>query len=431
MKFQSIAHLWVSVIAFSSTSSSFSAYGGTVTIARPGTSNLDLIDVFTKVQNPLYGLNKFLINIKQHSTIDIHVDNNFIMTIGVQGGGNFFQLNYLFVGYLPQELCKNCIQTQQGVIYFEGTCRKSCPSYTYLMRLKNNGQVCRALPTVTLISQGNTNSNQNGNGQNFVQGGLWAQSTVKNQQTSSGGGRTIGSGSTWPQSQGNQGATGTTQGSGSTWPQSQGNQGGNQGATGTTQGSGSTWPQSQGNQGGNPSNTQNTSPLTSNSGGSIIIPLSGQPNPSLGKVSPPSVPNPIHPNSNPNCPGPNMFHNSAQCLCLVGYSLIKNTCTKLSILTPTITPPTPPNQCPGANQIHNGTTCVCISGFFMVNNVCRSCPPNSVWNGNLCKCKNGFTLVNGVCVNRSSVVCPANSFNNGLGICICRLKNHRMVNNKC
>ena len=126
-----------------------------------------------------------------------------------------------------------------------------------------------------------------------------------------------------------------------------------------------------------------------------------------------------------------MFHNGAQCLCLVGYSLIKNTCTKLSILTPTITPPTPPNQCPGANQIHNGTACVCISGFFMVNNVCRSCPPNSVWNGNLCKCKNGFTLVNGVCVNRSSVVCPANSFNNGLGICICRLKDHRMVNNKC
>ena len=43
MEFQSRAHIWISVVAFSSLSQSFSAYGGSVTVTRAGESNIDLL----------------------------------------------------------------------------------------------------------------------------------------------------------------------------------------------------------------------------------------------------------------------------------------------------------------------------------------------------------------------------------------------------
>ena len=53
------------------------------------------------MQNPFYGINKYMTNLRQHSTIDINIDNNFMMSIVQEGILSYYQLNYVFVGYLP------------------------------------------------------------------------------------------------------------------------------------------------------------------------------------------------------------------------------------------------------------------------------------------------------------------------------------------
>ena len=75
------AHIWISLVAFASQKNTFSAYGGTLTINRAGSSNLDLIEIFTKVQNPFYGLNSLSINLNQHSKIDFNINQNFILSV--------------------------------------------------------------------------------------------------------------------------------------------------------------------------------------------------------------------------------------------------------------------------------------------------------------------------------------------------------------
>lgn len=80
-------------------------------------------------------------------------------------------------------------------------------------------------------------------------------------------------------------------------------------------------------------------------------------------------------------------------------------------------------------EYFNGQGCVCLNNYMRVNGVCtfngdviKECEKqeNRMWANNSCVCKTGFILVNQMCL-RNVNDCPANSYNNGLGSCICSL----------
>ncbi len=111
------------------------------------------------------------------------------------------------------------------------------------------------------------------------------------------------------------------------------------------------------------------------------------------------------------CPLPNMFYNGDQCLCQVGYILASNICIKIYAPVPPIIPIIPGNysnstECSGSNQFFNGTACVCISGYYLSNGICLQSSNNNI-------------------------VCPINSSNNGLGMCICTQNGYEMVGGTC
>lgn len=61
----------------------------------------------------------------------------------------------------------------------------------------------------------------------------------------------------------------------------------------------------------------------------------------------------------------------------------------------------------------------------MINNLCQlntinnNCSQNSYWSGAMCICVSGYTMINFACqINQNE--CPSNSFNNGLGVCVCQ-----------
>lgn len=128
-----------------------------------------------------------------------------------------------------------------------------------------------------------------------------------------------------------------------------------------------------------------------------------------------------------------MFWNGDICICIVGYALVTNICTKIFI-------PNLPNiainnfnetvNCQGPYQYYNGTSCNCLPGYFYLNGNCTICPPNSIFNGQYCACISGYSLFNSTCIQNKTVVCPNNSINNGQGICICQ-PNYTLVNNVC
>ena len=68
-------YIWVSMVAFSNQTQSFSAYGGAMTMTRVGTYTLDLIDIFSKMDSSIYGLNSFRVNTTQESILDVNIDH--------------------------------------------------------------------------------------------------------------------------------------------------------------------------------------------------------------------------------------------------------------------------------------------------------------------------------------------------------------------
>lgn len=83
-----------------------------------------------------------------------------------------------------------------------------------------------------------------------------------------------------------------------------------------------------------------------------------------------------------------------------------------------------------ANSYFNGQSCVCLPGFFSASGLCTSCPANSSWNGKFCQCDPNFYFNNNLCVEIIKQSCPLNSYDNGLGSCVC-IANFTLINNTC
>jgi hypothetical protein len=95
-------------------------------------------------------------------------------------------------------------------------------------------------------------------------------------------------------------------------------------------------------------------------------------------------------------------------------------------------------------EYYNGQGCVCLDGYARVSGLCQatgaptnntkpgitiSCPNNSVLTNGVCVCSTGFTLVNNLCIQTSK--CGANSYDNGLGFCVCNSGFYKATNGSC
>lgn len=157
----------------------------------------------------------------------------------------------------------------------------------------------------------------------------------------------------------------------------------------------------------------------------------------------------LNPNTPPQpCPAKSYWDGST-CLCEVGFYFYKGQCQVFSIpaIVPQLRPITNPstnstsgsssssssvNPCNLQFQYYNGSACVCIPGFSMINSNCvqdssqnpnnppANCGSNSYFSNGVCICISGHILVSGNCVfNNLGGSCQTNSFNNGLGFCVC------------
>lgn len=52
---------------------------------------------------------------------------------------------------------------------------------------------------------------------------------------------------------------------------------------------------------------------------------------------------------------------------------------------------------------------------------------NTEWVNSRCKCKQGYLMVEGDCVKVSNSTCSINSYDNGLGTCVCELGFYKVV----
>lgn len=91
-----------------------------------------------------------------------------------------------------------------------------------------------------------------------------------------------------------------------------------------------------------------------------------------------------------NCPVNQVYDNIlCQCVCVVGYYFVNNTCVPYSNVIPTC----------GKNQVYQNNRCVCAVGFFLIGSECDVCPPYSTYNlaTTSCVCAQGYVLVQGEC----------------------------------
>ena len=92
-------------------------------------------------------------------------------------------------------------------------------------------------------------------------------------------------------------------------------------------------------------------------------------------------------------------------------------------------------------EFFNGEACVCLPGYNRINGACvraaindniTKCQAlaNREWINNVCSCKTGYLLANNECIKIATSGCPINSYNNGLGTCICDLGYYKDLTTK-
>ena len=79
-----------------------------------------------------------------------------------------------------------------------------------------------------------------------------------------------------------------------------------------------------------------------------------------------------------------------------------------------------------------------MDGYARVNGLCQAtikpnvtinCQANSVLTNGVCVCSSGYTSVNNLCIQTNK--CGANSYDNGLGFCVCNTGFYKATNGSC
>lgn len=384
----------LSWIAFAPTTASFVSYGGQVSRNQySGSVSSDISSTIYQSQYTLYGLNLISIISGKAISFSSSITNDFVLTISSSIPIDSFSLVYIAVGPLPSSICANCGAEN---IANGNLCVSQCPTGTYSFTYKDGGVACRTCSSdLGLILVGGR----------CVEGKTTTTTTTTTTVVATGpissGTQTTSSGSTSTQTT----IPATTQTTGSSSAQTT--------STATTQSTSTS--------------TQSTSTATSQTSQPVTTQTSTTQT-TTAQVSQPSG----------GCFA-NSYWNGNECVCEVGFVFVNGKCEtpNIAVSIPVIV------TFPGARKGCNTTTSVPV-----VSNQCSG--QNEVWNGSACVCSSGFVRVNGVCAtsnptpstpttpttpttpstpttpttpttpsNPGSVSCGANSYDNGLGVCVC------------
>ena len=435
--------IWLSWLAFSPVSATFGSYGGQVSQNQySGSVSSDISNSLYSTPYIFYGLNLLSLVRSQPLAFSSSIDSNFVLTVSASSSVDSFSLVYIAVGVLPGQHCASC---GSGLVANGASCVSSCPTGTYAFTYKDGGVACRVCSSKlgmilsnnrcipgSVTSSSTTTTTTIAPAANTKSEDRTATVTVPTIRSAS---------AVSTASNSNMGTSGSSTSSTSSVVSTSS-------TVATSSASSVTVPAA-----------PSTPVVISAPAAPVVISTPTAPVVTIAPSPSPSV------NSVPSCPE-NAFYNGNECVCDVGYVFLKGKCQVPSIPTtvpviiaypgqapcntttpapaptpaptpsnpisnpaptpapvpsptpvpnptpinnpptptpnPTPTPaPTPSSNC-GANSFDNGLrVCVCSQGFYLSNNVCIAgvaCGANQVRDSTgRCVCSTGFTNYNGVC----------------------------------
>ena len=150
-----INSVWLSFVAFSPSTASFAAFGGSFEKSSFQGSTTQQIDS-SLYQTPykLFGLSKISLMGIQSMDFGFTISNDFV--IKASASSNFDSLGaiYIIAGVAPGQLCNAC----SGKIAYGTTCVSSCPVGTSIKVYADGGQACSGSMTSSSGSSASTTS---------------------------------------------------------------------------------------------------------------------------------------------------------------------------------------------------------------------------------------------------------------------------------
>ena len=135
-----IKGIWLSWIAFSPVTASFSAYGGSVGRSSfVGSFNSDVSSNLYQNSYLLYGLTQVSINGQDPLAYSCQISDDFQLSLSASRNFDSLGLVYIAAGNAPAKLCAAC--GANNVVY-GNSCLSSCPLGTTPNTFKDGGVAC-------------------------------------------------------------------------------------------------------------------------------------------------------------------------------------------------------------------------------------------------------------------------------------------------
>ena len=152
-----VKSVWISWIAFSPVTASFTAYGGSVSRnAFTGTFNTDISSNLYQNSYLLYGLTTLSLTGADPLAFTFQISNTFQLSLSSSRNFDSFGLVYVVAGNSPSKLCSACGSNNKA---FGNTCLSSCPLGTTATTYKDGGVACLGTAVSTSASINATASN--------------------------------------------------------------------------------------------------------------------------------------------------------------------------------------------------------------------------------------------------------------------------------
>ncbi len=135
-----ITGIWLSWIAFSPVTASFSAYGGSVGRSSfTGSFNSDISNNLYHNSYILYGLTQISINGQDPLAYSCHIASNFQLSLSSSRNFDSLGIVYIVAGNAPGKLCSACGTNN---VAYGSSCLSSCPLGTTANTYKDGGVAC-------------------------------------------------------------------------------------------------------------------------------------------------------------------------------------------------------------------------------------------------------------------------------------------------
>lgn len=135
-----VTSAWISFIAFSPSTASFSAYGGSLNRASfSGSLTNDVSNSLYQTPYILFGLTQISLSGQTPLDYACSINPNFQLNLASSRNFDSFGIAYIVAGNSPSKLCSSC---GNGFVAYGNTCVSSCPLGTSQFTYKDGGIAC-------------------------------------------------------------------------------------------------------------------------------------------------------------------------------------------------------------------------------------------------------------------------------------------------